>query len=135
MDLLKEEVPLAGPKVCGPQRPAHQGLEKLLQEFSRQGHMLSQVCREKAALAQENAALGAQLAATERNLQGLSEQLVEARSEKESLQSSLLEAQRHVSGLEVARSHLEGQVDRARRAKEAILGERLVRFVSGDRPA
>ncbi|RMB92459.1 hypothetical protein DUI87_31101 [Hirundo rustica rustica] len=75
-DLLKEEVPLAGPKVCGPQRPAHRGLEKLLQEFSRQGHTLSQVCREKAALAQENAALGAQLAATERNLRGLSEQLV-----------------------------------------------------------
>lgn len=66
-------------QVCRPQRPAHRGLEKLLQEFSRQGHTLSQVCREKAALAQEKAALEARLAATERDLQGLSEQLVEAR--------------------------------------------------------
>ncbi|XP_053860094.1 uncharacterized protein LOC128822418 [Vidua macroura] len=77
-DLLKEAVPLAAPKVCRPQRPAHRGLEKLLQEFSRQGHALSQVCREKAVLAQENAALEARLAATERDLRGVSEQLAEA---------------------------------------------------------
>ncbi|XP_059692951.1 serine/threonine-protein kinase PAK 3-like [Haemorhous mexicanus] len=50
-DLLKEELPLAVPKVCRRQRPARRGLEKLLQEFSRQGHTLSQVCREKAVLA------------------------------------------------------------------------------------
>ncbi|XP_064262059.1 uncharacterized protein LOC135291719 [Passer domesticus] len=78
-DLLKEAVPLAVPKVFRRQRPAHRGLEKLLQEFSRQGHTLSQVCREKAVLAQENAALEARLAATERDLRGLSEQLAEAR--------------------------------------------------------
>ncbi|RMC22477.1 hypothetical protein DUI87_00791 [Hirundo rustica rustica] len=121
-DLLKGEVPLAVPKVCRPQRPAHRrGLERLFQEFSRQGHTLSQVCREKAALAQENAALGARLAATERNVQRLSEQLAEARSEKESLQRSLLEAQRHLSELEMARSRLEGQVHTATQAKEVIL--------------
>ncbi|XP_053860022.1 rootletin-like [Vidua macroura] len=120
-DLLKEAVPLAAPKVCRPQRPAHRGLEKLLQEFSRQGHALSQVCREKAVLAQENAALEARLAATERDLRGVSEQLAEARSEKESLQSSLLEAQQHVSELEIARSRVEAQVRTATQAKEAIL--------------
>ncbi|XP_053787447.1 uncharacterized protein LOC128781679 [Vidua chalybeata] len=120
-DLLKEAVPLAAPKVCRPQRPAHRGLEKLLQEFSRQGHALSQVCREKAVLAQENAALEARLAATERDLRGVSEQLAEARSEKERLQSSLLEAQQHVSELEIARSRVEAQVRTATQAKEAIL--------------
>ncbi|XP_064278795.1 rootletin-like [Passer domesticus] len=120
-DLLKEAVPLAVPKVFRRQRPAHRGLEKLLQEFSRQGHTLSQVCREKAVLAQENAALEARLAATERDLRGLSEQLPEARSEKESLQSSLLEAEQHIWELEMARSPVEAQVHRARQAKEAIL--------------
>ncbi|XP_064263316.1 rootletin-like [Passer domesticus] len=134
-DLLKEAVPLAVPKVFRRQRPAHRGLEKLLQEFSCQGHTLSQVCREKAVLAQENAALEARLAATERDLRGLSEQLAEARSEKESLQSSLLEAQQHIWELEVARSRVEAQVCRARQAKEAILGESLVCFVSADGPA
>ncbi|TRZ18914.1 hypothetical protein HGM15179_008208 [Zosterops borbonicus] len=77
--LLKEDVPLAVPKVCRLQRPARRGLERLLQEFSRQGHTLSRVCREKAALAQEKAALEAQLAAAEQDLRGLSKQLVEAR--------------------------------------------------------
>ncbi|XP_066038606.1 centrosome-associated protein CEP250-like [Chamaea fasciata] len=120
-DLLKEEVPLAVPKVCHPQQPAHRDLERLLQEFSRQGHTLSQVYREKVALAQEKAALEARLAATEQDLRGLSEQLVEARSEKESLQSSLLEAQWHVSELEMTRSHLEGQACTATWAKELIL--------------
>ncbi|XP_059692914.1 uncharacterized protein LOC132322438 [Haemorhous mexicanus] len=134
-DLLKEELPLAVPKVCRRQRPARRGLEKLLQEFSRQGHTLSQVCREKAVLAQENAALEARLAATERDLRGLSEQLAEARSEKESLQGSLLEAQQHISELEIARSRVQAQVRAATQAKEAILGESLVRFVSAGGPA
>lgn len=66
-------------QVCRPQRPACRGLERLLQEFSHQGHTLSRVCREKAVLVQENAALEAQLAAKERDVRGLSEQLVEAR--------------------------------------------------------
>ena len=66
-------------QVCRPQQPAPRVLERLLQELSRQGHTLSQVCRDKALLAQENAALEARLAATERDLRGLSEQLVEAR--------------------------------------------------------
>ncbi|XP_064263309.1 uncharacterized protein LOC135293243 isoform X1 [Passer domesticus] len=43
------------------------------------------------------------------------------RSEKESLQSSLLEAQQHIWELEMARSRVEAQVHRARQAKEAIL--------------
>ncbi|XP_050842925.1 centrosome-associated protein CEP250-like isoform X3 [Serinus canaria] len=108
-------------QVCHWQRTARRGLEKLLQEFSRQGHTLSQVCREKAAQAQEKAALEARLTAMELDLQGLSEQLAEARSEKESLQSSLLEAQQHVSELESTRSRLEAQVRTATRAKEVIL--------------
>ncbi|KAI1229479.1 Serine/threonine-protein kinase PAK 3, partial [Lamprotornis superbus] len=131
-DQIKEEVPLALPKVCRPQQPAPRVLERLLQELSRQGHILSQVCRDKAVLAQENAALEARLAATERDLRDLSEQLLEARSEKESLQCSLLEAQQHVSELEIARSRLEGQVRSTTQAKEVILGESLVRFVSED---
>uniref|UniRef100_H1A4K0 non-specific serine/threonine protein kinase n=1 Tax=Taeniopygia guttata TaxID=59729 RepID=H1A4K0_TAEGU len=120
-DLLQEAFPLVAPKVCRPQRPAHRGLEKLRQEFSLPGQTLSQVCREKAALVKENAALEARLRATERDLRGVSEQLAEARSEKESLQSSLLEAQQHVSELETARSCLEAQVRTARQAKELIL--------------
>lgn len=57
------------------------------------------------------------------------------RSEKESLQSSLLEAQQHISELEMARSRVQAQVRTATQAKEAILGESLVRFVSADGPA
>lgn len=57
------------------------------------------------------------------------------RSEKESLQSSLLQARQHVSELEITRSRLEAQVRTAARAQEAILGESLVCFVSGDGPA
>ncbi|XP_053787449.1 serine/threonine-protein kinase PAK 3-like isoform X2 [Vidua chalybeata] len=45
----------------------------------------------------------------------------EFRSEKERLQSSLLEAQQHVSELEIARSRVEAQVRTATQAKEAIL--------------
>lgn len=57
------------------------------------------------------------------------------RSEKERLQSSLLQAQRHVSELEMTRSRLEAQVRTATRAQEVILGESLVCFASGDGPA
>lgn len=57
------------------------------------------------------------------------------RSEKESLQSSLLEAQQHISELEIARSRVQAQVHAATQAKEAILGESLVRFVSAGGPA
>ncbi|XP_063268035.1 uncharacterized protein LOC134558282 [Prinia subflava] len=120
-DLLKKEAPLAVPKVCCPQGPSPRGLERLLQEFSRQGDTLSQVCREKTVLAQEKAALEARLADTERKLRGLSKQLVEARSAKESLQSRLQAAQLHISELEMARSRLEGQVCTATQAKEVIL--------------
>ncbi|KAL9822675.1 uncharacterized protein GJ701_017267 [Geothlypis trichas] len=120
-DLLKEAVPLAVPKVCRRQRPARSGLEKLLQQFSRQRHTLYQVCREKAVLEEENAALQAQLAATQRDQRGLSEQLAGARSEKECLQSSLLQAQQHIWELEMARSRVQAQVLTATRAKEAIL--------------
>ncbi|XP_056370503.1 histone-lysine N-methyltransferase EHMT2-like [Oenanthe melanoleuca] len=108
-------------RVCRPQQPAPRVLERLLQDFSRQGHTLSQVCRDKAVLAQENAALQARLAAAEQELRGLSEQLAEARSEKESLQCSLLEVQQHVLELEMARSCLDGQVCSATQAKEVIL--------------
>ncbi|XP_063279484.1 trichohyalin-like [Prinia subflava] len=120
-DLLKEEVPLAVPKVCRPQGPSPRVLERLLQESSRQGDTLSQVCREETVLAQEKAALEAQLPGTERKLRGLSKQLVETRSVKESLQSSLQAAQRRISELEMARSCLEGQVRTATQAKEVIL--------------
>lgn len=57
------------------------------------------------------------------------------RSEKESLQCSLLEAQQLVAELEKARSHLEARLGTATQAKEVLQGESLVRFVSGDAPA
>lgn len=57
------------------------------------------------------------------------------RSEKESLQSSLLEAQQHISELEIAKSRVQAQARAATQAKEAILGESRVRFVSAGGPA
>ncbi|KAL9822677.1 uncharacterized protein GJ701_017269 [Geothlypis trichas] len=59
-DLLKEEVPLAVPKVCRRQRPAHWGRERSCsRSFSRKGTHCPRCAREKAAQAQENAALQA----------------------------------------------------------------------------
>ena len=57
------------------------------------------------------------------------------RSEKESLQCSLLAAQQHVMELERDRNELEGQVHSATQAMELILGESLMCFVSGYCPA
>ena len=58
---------------------ASRGLEQLLQDFSCQGHALAQVTREKELLGHERAALEARVAAMEQDVQGLSEQLAEAR--------------------------------------------------------
>ncbi|KAM6340258.1 uncharacterized protein FN964_011654 [Alca torda] len=59
----------------------------------------------------------------ERDRQGLLEQLSEARSVKETLESSLFEAQQHLSELEITRSHLEIQLHTVAQAKEVIQGE------------
>lgn len=61
------------------QESASSGLEQLRQESSRQGHALAKVCKEKELLVHEKAALEVRLAAVERDRQGLSEQLAEAR--------------------------------------------------------
>lgn len=61
------------------QESASTGLEQLRQESSRQGLALAKVCEEKEVLVQEKAALELRLAAVERDRQGLSEQLAEAR--------------------------------------------------------
>ncbi|XP_075032013.1 uncharacterized protein LOC142094075 [Calonectris borealis] len=105
------------------QESASSGLEQLRQESSRQGRALAKVSEEKELLVREKAALEVRLAATERNRQGLSEQLAEARSVKETLESSLFEAQQHLSQLEIARSQLEIQLHAATQAKEVIRGE------------
>ena len=61
------------------QESASSGLEQLRQESSRQGHALAKVSKEKELLVHEKAALEVRLAAVERDRQGLSEQLAEAR--------------------------------------------------------
>ncbi|XP_027526712.1 centrosome-associated protein CEP250-like, partial [Neopelma chrysocephalum] len=109
--------------ICHQPQSASRGLEQLLQDFSCQGHALAQVTREKELLVHERAALEARVAALERDLQGLSEQLAEARSAKESVQCSLFEAQQHVSQLEMVRSHLQLQVHTITQAKEVIQGD------------
>jgi len=53
--------------------------EQQRQESSRQGHALTEVSKEKELLVQEKAALELRLAAMERDRQGLSEQLAEAK--------------------------------------------------------
>ncbi|XP_027560848.1 centrosome-associated protein CEP250-like [Neopelma chrysocephalum] len=110
-------------QICHQPQSASRGLEQLLQDFSCQGHALAQVTREKELLVHERAALEARVAALERDLQGLSEQLAEARSAKESVQCSLFEAQQHVSQLEMVRSHLQLQVHTITQAKEVIQGD------------
>lgn len=47
------------------------------------------------------------------------------RSGKETLECSLLEAQQHLSELEISRSHLETQLHAVAQAKEVIQGESL----------
>ncbi|XP_074745900.1 centrosome-associated protein CEP250-like isoform X2 [Strix uralensis] len=84
------------------QESARSGLEQLRQESSCQGHALAPVSKEKEFLVHEKAALEVRLAALQRDRQGLSEQLAEARSVKEIPESSLFEAQRHFSQLESA---------------------------------
>ncbi|KAM6288867.1 uncharacterized protein AAHN32_013729 [Aegotheles albertisi] len=105
------------------QESARSGLEQLRQESSRQGHALATLCEEKEELVCEKAVLEVRLAAMERDRQGLSEQLAEARSVRGSLESSLFEAQQHSSQLEIARSQLEAQLDAVTQAKEVIQGE------------
>jgi len=61
------------------QESASSALEQLRQEASRQGHALAKVSKEKEVLVHEKAALEVRLAAVERDRQGLSEQLTEAR--------------------------------------------------------
>ncbi|XP_074698827.1 centrosome-associated protein CEP250 isoform X3 [Strix aluco] len=105
------------------QESARSGLEQLRQESSRQGHALATVSKEKEFLVHEKAALEVRLAALQRDRQGLSEQLAEARSVKETLESSLFEAQQHLSQLEITRSQLEIQLHTVTQAKEVIQGE------------
>ncbi|KAM6113106.1 LOW QUALITY PROTEIN: uncharacterized protein FYW35_008319 [Pterocles gutturalis] len=110
-------------QVSRQQESASSGLEQLRQESSRQGHALAKVSQEKELLVHEKAALEARLAAVERHRQGLSEQLAEARSVKETLESSLFEAQQHLFQLKVARSQLEMQLHTVTQAKEVLQGE------------
>ncbi|KAK4812731.1 hypothetical protein QYF61_018280 [Mycteria americana] len=105
------------------QESASSGLEQLRQESSLQGHALAKASEEKELLAHEKAALEVRLAATERDRQGLSEQLAEARSAKETLESSLFEAQQHLSQLEITRSQLEIRLHTVTQAKEVIQAE------------
>ncbi|XP_074461520.1 uncharacterized protein LOC141750407 isoform X1 [Larus michahellis] len=119
----KEEAQEKLLEVSRQQESSRSGLEQLRQESSRQGHALAEVCAEKELLVREKAALEVRLAAMERERQGLSEQLAEARSGKETLECSLLEAQQHLSELEISRSHLETQLHAVAQAKEVIQGE------------
>ncbi|XP_071615713.1 MAP7 domain-containing protein 1-like [Heliangelus exortis] len=113
---------------------AHSDLEQLRQESSLQLQVLGKVSEEKELLVLEKAALEGQLAATERDRQDLSEQLAEARSVKETLESKLLKAQHHSSQLEITRNNLEIQLDTVTQAKEAVHSERLMFLVSDDPP-
>ncbi|XP_074461543.1 uncharacterized protein LOC141750418 [Larus michahellis] len=119
----KEEAQEKLLEVSRQQESSRSGLEQLRQESSRQGHVLAEVCAEKELLVREKAALEVRLAAMERERQGLSEQLAEARSGKETVECSLLEAQQHLSELEITRSHLETQLHAVAQAKEVIQGE------------
>ncbi|XP_074461593.1 uncharacterized protein LOC141750444 isoform X1 [Larus michahellis] len=119
----KEEAQEKLLEVSRQQESSRSGLEQLRQESSRQGHALAEVCAEKELLVREKAALEVRLAAMERERQGLSEQLAEARSGKETVECSLLEAQQHLSELEITRSHLETQLHAVAQAKEVIQGE------------
>ncbi|KAK2529012.1 hypothetical protein Q9966_009345, partial [Columba livia] len=119
----KEETQEQLSEVSRQQESASTGLEQLCQESSRQGLALAKVCEEKEVLVQEKAALELRLAAVERDRQGLSEQLAEARPVKETLERSLFEAQQRVSQLEIARSQLEMRLHIGTQAKEVIQGE------------
>ncbi|XP_008945178.1 PREDICTED: centrosome-associated protein CEP250, partial [Merops nubicus] len=110
-------------QVSRQQEAASSDLEQLQEESSRQGHALARVSREQEFLVHEKAALEVRLAAVERDRESLSEQLAEARSVKETLESSLFEAQQHVSQLEITRSQLEIQLHTVTQAKEVIQGE------------
>lgn len=61
------------------QESASSGLEQLRQQSSRQEDAVAKVSKEKEFLVHEKAALEVRLAAVERDRQGLSEQLAEAR--------------------------------------------------------
>lgn len=60
---------------------------------------------------------------------------ITCRSVKDTLESSLFEAQQHLSQLEISRSQLEIQLHTVTQAKEVIQGESFMCFVSGDPPA
>ncbi|XP_053921384.1 centrosome-associated protein CEP250-like isoform X2 [Cuculus canorus] len=99
------------------------GLEELRQECSRQADALAKMSREKELLVQEKADLEVRLRDTEWDRRGLSEQLAEARSGKETVESSLLEARQRLSQLEITRSQLEIQLHAVMQTKEVMQGE------------
>ncbi|NXX74697.1 CP250 protein, partial [Urocolius indicus] len=98
-------------------------LQQLRLEAWQQGQALARAAQEQELLVRDKAALEVRLAATERDRRGLAEQLAHARSVKESLESSLFEAQQNLSQLEITRSQLEIQLHTVTQAKEVIQGE------------
>ncbi|XP_009997065.1 PREDICTED: centrosome-associated protein CEP250-like [Chaetura pelagica] len=115
--------------VSSQEESACRGLEQLHHESSHPGHTVAQESEEKDLLVHEKAILEKRLAAMEQDGQSLSEQLAEARSAKEALESSLLETQHRLSQLEMVKSDLEIQLHAVTQVKEVMedMAQQLLR--------
>ncbi|XP_051489297.1 rootletin-like [Apus apus] len=127
---LEQQLEAAG--VSSQEESARHGLEQLHHQSSHPEHAVAQESEEKDLLVHEKAILEKRLAAMEQDGQSLSEQLAEARSAKQALESSLLETQHRLSQLEMVKSDLEIQLHAVTQAKE-VMEELLRSEGAGDR--
>ncbi|XP_063153373.1 centrosome-associated protein CEP250 isoform X2 [Candoia aspera] len=102
---------------------SHTSLEQTNQELNHIGEMLSRASREKESLMREKTALEVRLGVVERDRLTLTEQVSKFRSAKDLLESSLFQAQKQLSQLEVTRDQLEMKIQAISQAKEVIQGE------------
>ncbi|XP_061865406.1 centrosome-associated protein CEP250 [Colius striatus] len=119
----KEETQDKLNQVCRQREAGSSELQQLRLEAWSQGQALARAAQERELLVRDKAALEVRLAATQRDRTGLAQQLAHARSAKETLESSLFEAQQNLSQLEITRSQLEMQLHTVTQAKEVIQGE------------
>ncbi|KAF7243275.1 putative ciliary rootlet coiled-coil protein 2 [Varanus komodoensis] len=98
------------------------------QEMEMQADSLLRVLQEKEEIAKEKAQLAVELTALERHRKLLAEEGDTLRVEKESLETSLFEAQELVAQLEARKEQLEGEnqsIDNSKKTLQAELGKAL----------
>ncbi|XP_008593083.1 PREDICTED: putative ciliary rootlet coiled-coil protein-like 3 protein [Galeopterus variegatus] len=110
-------------QVTNKKQALEEQLAQSLQDQEAQMDTLKQALQEKDALSEERAQLLSKQEALERQGQLMAEEAAGLRAERDSLESSLFEAQQLVLQLQAQQEQLEGQVQSTRLARQALQGE------------